>query len=495
MVLSIRHGGFERPVIAFRSPKDALGDLDCETVAELVTAATDLILSLDEKGVIRDFACGEEELARVGCERWLGRPWLDTVTHESRPKVEALLRTPPEAGWPRWRQVNHPVDGEPDLPILYRVFRLEGKPRLLALGRDLRAVAALQRRLVDAQQAMERDYARLRHIETRYRLLFQTSSEAILIVDATSQKILETNPAAGRLLAPRLGEPVGRGFLEIFAVDSALTVQALLAGIRATGRANTVRARLVDGVEEVLVSVSLFPQGTSSLLLVHLVPSSTAVQPLALPEAKARLLAVVESIPDGFVVTGPDGRILAVNAAFLQLAELTAEPQALGESLERWLGRPGIDLPVLTANLRRHGLVRLFTTTVRGEHGTVSEVEITGVAVPTGERPCFGFALRDVGRRLGRPLRDEHGLPRSVAQLAELVGKVPLKDLVRETTDVIERLCIETALEMTADNRASAAELLGLSRQSLYVKLRRYGLGELGSDEPEPRSRSRRNDI
>ena len=55
---------------------------------------------------------------------------------------------------------------------------------------------------------------------------------------------------------------------------------------------------------------------------------------------------------------------------------------------------------------------------------------------------------------------------------------MPLKDLVRETTDVIEKLCIEAALDLTGDNRASAAEVLGLSRQSLYVKLRRYGLAE-----------------
>ena len=52
-----------------------------------------------------------------------------------------------------------------------------------------------------------------------------------------------------------------------------------------------------------------------------------------------------------------------------------------------------------------------------------------------------------------------------VAQLTELGGRVSLTDLVRETTDVIERLCIEAALELTADNRASAAEMLGLSRQ------------------------------
>jgi DNA-binding protein Fis len=38
---------------------------------------------------------------------------------------------------------------------------------------------------------------------------------------------------------------------------------------------------------------------------------------------------------------------------------------------------------------------------------------------------------------------------------------------------------------MTQDNRASAATLLGLSRQSLYVKLRRFGLGNLGPGDDE----------
>ena len=66
-----------------------------------------------------------------------------------------------------------------------------------------------------------------------------------------------------------------------------------------------------------------------------------------------------------------------------------------------------------------------------------------------------------------------------------MIGRVSLKDLVREATDVIERLCIEAALEMTGDNRASAAEMLGLSRQSLYVKLRRYGLGDLAAERRE----------
>ena len=45
-----------------------------------------------------------------------------------------------------------------------------------------------------------------------------------------------------------------------------------------------------------------------------------------------------------------------------------------------------------------------------------------------------------------------------------------------ETTDVIETICIQTAIETTNNNKAAAAEMLGLSRQSLYVKLHKYGL-------------------
>jgi DNA-binding protein Fis len=39
-------------------------------------------------------------------------------------------------------------------------------------------------------------------------------------------------------------------------------------------------------------------------------------------------------------------------------------------------------------------------------------------------------------------------------------------------------------LNLTGNNRASAAEMLGLSRQSLYVKLRRFGFAE-ATDENE----------
>jgi transcriptional regulator PpsR len=174
--------------------------------------------------------------------------------------------------------------------------------------------------------------------------------------------------------------------------------------------------------------------------------------------------------------------VLTANRAFLQLAQVSNEALVRGESLERWLGRAGVDLSVLISNLRQRDVVRLFATRMRGDYGSTTDVEISAVAVTTGEQRCLGFTIRDVGLRLSNEPKVGRELPRSTGQMTELVGRVPLKDIVRETTDLIEQLCIEAALELTGDNRASAAEMLGLSRQSLYVKLRRFGMGDPGAE-------------
>jgi transcriptional regulator PpsR len=467
----------------FASPRASFADLDAETAATLVAAASDVALVVDREGVIRDFALGSQDLPEDECGTWIGRQWIQTVTVESRPKVQALLRDAAAGVPPRWRHVNHPSSRGADLPILYHAIRVGPSGRVVAVGRNLVAISALQQRLVEAQQAMERDYSRLRHLEMRYRLLFQMTSEAILIIDASTQKVVECNPTAVELLGrsgKRTKQLTGRPFPEGFDAPSTQAIEALLAAVRGAGRTSATHVRLARGERELLLSASLLRQDGATLYLVRL--SSLQSTGAALPATQSTSLKVVEQGPDGFVLTGPNGQVLGANAAFLEMAGLVSEEQARGESLERWLGRPGADLNVLIANLRQHGSVRLFATTLQGEYGSVSEVEISAVAVYDGEAPCLGFIIRHVGRRLATHARGGRELPRSVEQLTELVGRVSLKDLVRETTDVIERLCIEAALELTADNRASAAEMLGVSRQALYSKLRRYGLGDL---EPE----------
>ena len=470
----------------FERPAHTLGKLDADAAGRLIASAADVALVLDEDGVIQDIAFGTDALGRETYDAWRGKPWVQTVTVESRPKVEALLRDLSAEATPRWRHVNHPLPDGPDLPLLYSTMPLRadargtrtGSGRTIAFGRDLRPNAALQQRLVVAQQTMERDYWRMRHMETRYRTLFQVVAEAVLILDATTLRLEEANPAAEKMFGEGLRRP-GWSALDGFDAGHVDALRELLARVRATGRAGRMRARLASGSEEHVVAVSLFRQENSVHFLVRVHDAER--EDAATHSERPSLVDVVERAPDGFVVTDPDGRVLTANRAFMDLAQAATEEQLRGQSLDRWLGRTGVDLSVLLTNLRQLGSVRLFATSMRGELGSSTEVEISAVSVADGTPPCLGFTVRDVGRRLTHDKRSIRDVPRSVGQMTELVGRVPLRDIVRDTTDLIEQLCIEAALELTRDNRASAAEMLGLSRQSLYVKLRRFGLGDLAS--------------
>jgi DNA-binding NtrC family response regulator len=76
-----------------------------------------------------------------------------------------------------------------------------------------------------------------------------------------------------------------------------------------------------------------------------------------------------------------------------------------------------------------------------------------------------------------RDIEQAAQLPRLLSTLGGRLGQAPLKELVAEAVGAVERYCIEAALDSTDGNRSAAAKMLGLSRQSLYMKLSRYGIG------------------
>ncbi len=459
----------------FRTPDTSFYGVDARIAARVVAAAADIALVIDEDGVIRDLAFGAGEARRMDLDRWLGQPWVQTVADDSVAKVKALLAESVGGEATRSREVNHKTEGGPDFPIRYSAVSLGESGRVVAIGRDLRVIAHLQQQLVGAQQSMEREYARLRHLETRYRLLFRIASEPVLIVDAATERVTEGNPAASELLGETPQRLVGRGIATLFEPRTLETVRSLLAEVRVAGTGHDVPVLLAGG-REVTVAASLFRQESSALFLVRFGLNDGAKSE---PTTDSQLIEVLDGLPDAFVLVDEDRRVLTANAAFLDVAQLATVAQAKRASLEEWLGRPGVDLNILMANLREHGSVRNFGTIVRGQYGSTEEVEVSGVAAHGPSGPCFGFMIRPVTTRfsMGPTLSGE--LPSSVQQITGMVGRVPLKEIIRKTTDVIESLCIEAALEVSGDNRASAAQMLGLSRQSLYAKLRRHGLGDL----------------
>ena len=471
-----------------------IGDLDPRAAVRLVESTSDLVVLLDAAGCVLEVAIHDGSLSGLGTPSWVGKPWVETVTVESREKIQASLQEAVQSTPTRWRQVNHPVPGDDDLPVLYMTVPVQGetagKARMVAFGRDLRSTVALQRRLVEAQQTMERDYWRFREADTRYRHLLHTSLEPLLVVDAQNQRILEANPAAEDLAGKVRSGVVGMSLAALFDEASGEPLQGLLAAARAVGKRDPVRLTLAEGGAQAVVSATLFRQDQLPFMLVRVVPAAKAAHAHTASNgngtaAQALYQTYVGQAADALVFTDAQGRVVSANRTFALMAQLSAEEQARGEMLDRWLGRTGVELSVLVTNLRQRGSVGLFTTTLRGEFGAQIDVEISASVLAMPDGPQLGFAIRDISRRLQGEERTPDRVSRSVSELTELVGRVPLRDIVSETTELIEQLCIEAALQMTHGNRASAAQLLGLSRQSLYVKLNRFGLGGGGGSDTD----------
>lgn len=447
-----------------------LQNFNASEAASAIAKAADVAIIVDNSGVIVDVAVNVDDLVTSGAQGWVGRSLADVVTVESQTKVEALLRDD-GTGLRRWRQVNHPGRNEIDIPVEYAVIHIAPDGGRILAGRELTGVANLQQRLIEAQQSMEREYARVRGAETRYRVLFQLTSDAVVIVDAESERIAEANPAALELLEAKTKRPSLIGFATLIASADIADVEAMFANVRATGHSDAVKVRTTSG-REVILTVSLFSQTSKTFFLVQARGAEADLMSGRKP--KSRLLDLISQMPEGFVMCDADGVILSANAAFVELTQTASLEQVHGEPISRWIGRTEIDATVLLNALKKKDAVQRYATLIRGEHGGSEQVEVAAVAVRTinGEA-CYGMALR-----LARPepIVTAAGLERSGELLTELVGSVPLKELVREATDLIERMCIEAALRMTDDNRASAAEVLGVSRQSLYNKMRRYDL-------------------
>ncbi len=468
------------PSAWFSNANEALSNLDAESAGALIASAADVALVMDRDGVILDAAFSEADLSsKIGGD-WIGRRWVTTVSPDSRQKIEEMLGSVAPTALARWRQVNHPTSHEADIPVRYRIGRFGPKGRLLAVGRDLRPMAVLQQRLAETQQEMEREYIRIRNAEKRYRLLFQLSSEAVLIVDSNTSKIIEANPAAVTFLGIDPKKLIGLTFESLVTESSRQVSQSFLSATRVAPRVDNVHVQLERDQRSVLLTGSLYRQDGAPHLVVLLSRLGEAGGMASNDDAN--ILRLIEAIPEAFVVVDENRQIVTANAAFLDLVQVTSLVQVRGEPVERWIGRQGAEVDVLFSNLRTHGTVRHFSTVARGDFGTVEDVEIVaGSAVGSGVN-CYGLAIRSEGWRGGREKLGGRELPRTVEQFTELVGRVPMKNLVRETTDLIERLCIQAALGLTRENRRSAAEMLGLSRQAFYVKLRRYGLG---GDAPE----------
>ncbi|NDA73829.1 MAG: transcriptional regulator PpsR, partial [Betaproteobacteria bacterium] len=456
------------------SPSADLGDLKAEAVAGLLEWSADVVLVLDGQARVID-AAGQAETVDPGeLRRWKGKLWADLVTQESRGKLLALLdaamqlepmqssarsksRAAERASEQRegrlseakpsasqnealmiWRQLNHPTR-EGSLPISYRVRRLHEDGPWIAIGRSMQSVSKLQQQFVQSQQQVEREFTRLRDLETRYRLLFQHSEDPLMLLDAHSLRILEANAACAEHFQWSGKRLANKSLGSALDAKGQRSIRNQIEQLRASGQAESVRVRHAKRKDEFLASVQAIRQDGQIHVLLRLSPEA-AMQSAERGQSQATL-AWFEHSPDAIVICTTQGDIQRANPAFLEMVRLAHEGLVRGESLARWLGRGVVDLDVLISGLKQSRSLRHYLTTLSSEFSSPIDVEIAAAYLDE-QAKSLGLTLRASANRNSSGASRGPAMSRSMEQLSELVGSVSLKDLVRESTDVIERLCI-----------------------------------------------------
>ena len=450
-----------------------------EAFVALLSNVSDAAFVTARSGMVEDLIWNIDDLTPPVRDRLVGRPFEDLVTEESRPKVRQMIEAVRGGEPPRWRELNQLLDGIGEIPMRYQA--IPAGDLIIFLGREMRSVAAMQARLVEAQRALDEDYDRLRQLETRYRVLFQTSAEPLLIVGTGNRQVQEANAAAARLFDREPETLTGQPLEVLFAEPDRPRLRRALEQIATSGETGVIEAALAGSQRTVELRATIFRAADKTTLLCRLSTGGESREEAGVEDILARM---VDRLPDAVVLTDAEGRIVWCNDAFLGFAELVLASHARGQPLARFLGRPGVDVGIIIANAREHGRLRAFSSVLRGAFGTTTQVEISVASLPEGSPPLIGFVMRDISRFHQLPeRRPKPRSPDTVEDLMHLVGTVPLKELIRASTEEIEKMCIESALKLTGNNRASAAEMLGLSRQSLYVKLRRFGFMDQAEEE------------
>jgi transcriptional regulator PpsR len=358
--------------------------------------------------------------------------------------------------------------------------------KYIAVGRDLRNLANLQQRLVEAQQAIETDYLRLRFAEARYRQLFDLSLTAHLIVDGSTLKILEANAVAMNLFSDKGQRVIGRAFAEFIDMADFDELLDIFNNSRNMSYSKKISVHLAKNKLPVEVAVNFLREENQTVFLVHVVPQSNVNDYLHTDIDTSRLIRAVQSSLDAYVVTDMNGKILTINQTFQEMTQEEKSSDLIGEPIDNWLGRSSIDLRVILNNLKEKISIKHYVTSIipKGDsHGI--EVELSAVKVLGEAEEYIGFSIRHIGQRVSQRNQNNSDLKQTATKLTELVGRVPLRDIVSETTDMIEKMCIMSALDLTLNNRVSASEMLGLSRQSLYIKMRRFGITDPNGSESD----------
>lgn len=449
--------------------------IEPEFLSSIIGAASDIALVVSAERIILSVVVNKTTASFGDLSHWEGRSVLDFLTVESIEKFEGAHRPYLEGKLPdRSLELNHCEAQAWQYPVRYTFHRFGYENAVLLLGRDLRPIAETQQQLVQAQIALEQGFETRREFDARYRVLMSQVPEPVVFVSTQSGRLEDANPAAAELFGMKVESLVGCQFHTLATERSGEELLETLVNATLNEDGARVTMRIKRSGEELQVNPTVFRARGQRILMCRLLGKTKG--DAGTDATSVQAAALFRNSGDAICFTDPKGVIASVNDGFMDLVGAGHLGDLVGKSLGDFLARGQIDLGVLTDNAERGSQMRMYGTKVVNRLGSAVPVEISTTRIEDPNHPGIGLILRDTTRAASLRQGDTGSGSEANRKVVELVGSASLKEIVAQTTDVVEKMCIETAVALTKNNRVAAAEMLGLSRQSLYVKLRKFGL-------------------
>lgn len=448
-------------------------------VTSVVATLSDISLVVSKDGKVRA-AISKPDSGFVNVVKgWIAKDFTETLEGDSADRFRSRctdLSDRAKAGDVspfRWVELVHKGIGSGGVPVRYAMHWVSQSEEVLLLGQDQRPVMEMQQQLMNAQIALEQDYEAQRELDTRYRLLMDFTLDAVTLVSATTGVIVDLNHNAALLFGSARADLLDMPFAEQFTGWRRGELMSALSSPLAIDSPTPLEVELKATQRQLLLTSRLFRAAGEQLIFVRLSDPETGT--IADGKLIDNLRQLFYRGPDAMVFTDRDGIILSANETFLNLTDVPNPAAVQGRSMADFLARGAVDLKVLLENAQRAGQLRMYATKLKTDFDATAAVEISATWLDDRFTPVLGLVIRNATNAVAR--RNEPGAQDAdMRGVMELVGSSTLKDIVAETTNVIEKICIETAIELTRNNRVAAADMLGLSRQSLYVKLRKYDM-------------------
>ncbi len=149
---------------------------------------------------------------------WVNKNIYDFLTIESKEKLNFHLTSLSDLSQSstKWFELNHISEITGEFPVKYKGFKAANKKNVILIGNDLSPVAEIQKKFVNSQLALEREYSRYRSFETKYKALIEFSEEPLFLLDGVTGKILNVNDSAARIINEKREKLVGTSLSKFF---------------------------------------------------------------------------------------------------------------------------------------------------------------------------------------------------------------------------------------------------------------------------------------